>query len=202
MVPAVIYHRLWTIGYPLPSADFDRELTVLTPDTVAVRNLMAGAYAADVGRWDAFERAQANARRAVALTGGASSADLSNPIARALDAYGEARRGRIPEARAELELVRASATGAGGGYVLNSIVRWWLGEISFTAGRTQDALRYFQTFGQDPIGQFMLGRVYETMGDTTRARRAYSIALEAWADADPEFPLVEEARSALSRLGA
>jgi serine/threonine-protein kinase len=200
MVPAVIYHRLWTIGYPLPSADFDRELTVLTPDTVAVRNLMAGAYAADVGRWDAFERAQANARRAVALTGGASSADLSNPIARALDAYGEARRGRIPEARAELERVRTSAVAVGEGG-LNSIVRWWLGEMSLTAGRSQDALRYFQTFAQDPIGQVMLGRVYETMGDATRARRAYSLALEAWADADPEFPLVEEARSALSRLG-
>jgi predicted Zn-dependent protease len=82
------------------------------------------------------------------------------------------------------------------------IVRWWLGEISSTAGRSQDALRYFHTFAQDPIGQFMLGRVYETMGDATRARRAYSLALEAWADADPEFPLVEEARSALSRLGA
>ncbi len=202
---AQVYHRLWTIGYPLAPAEFDRELAVLAADTsVVIRNLLAGAYAADVGRWDAFERARSIASRSVATARGSDDAPrigLTELVQRALDAYGTARRGDIPQALTELEHVRASVSVVGEGDPLSTIVRWWLGELSANTGRNQDALRYLRSFAQDPIGQFMLGRVYENMGDASDARRAYTLALAAWADADPEFPLVEEAGSGLRRLG-
>jgi serine/threonine-protein kinase len=46
------------------------------------------------------------------------------------------------------------------------------------------------------------GRVYERLGDRARAIEAYGFVTDVWRNADPELqPLVEEARTALRRLG-
>jgi hypothetical protein len=201
----MIYHRLWSIGHPLPSEVFERELAVSEGDTLFLhRALVTGAYAADVGRWEEFARAQAIVDRTAAsarASGDTLSAKVIDHMARALSAYGGARRGRVLEALAELEVVRASVSMRDGGDLLSSVVRWWLGSLSASQGRNQDALRYFRSFAQDPIGQFMLGRVYEALDDDAAARRAYALAQESWKDADADFPLAQEARAAVARLG-
>ena len=47
-----------------------------------------------------------------------------------------------------------------------------------------------------------LGQAYEELGETDKARTAYASFVDMWGDADPELqPMVEEARSALRRLG-
>jgi len=202
---AMIHHRLWSIGHPLSPEVYERELSVADADTLApIRALVTGAYAADVGGWDAFARAQGIVQRSsvsARASGDTLRAEITDHIARALAAYGGARQGRRVEALAELEAVRASVDMRLGGDLLSSIVRWWLGDFSASEGRNQDALRYFRSFAQDPIGQLMLGRVYESLGDNAAARRSYALALECWRDADPDFPLLEEARVAVARLG-
>jgi serine/threonine-protein kinase len=200
----LIYYRLWSLGHPLTSDAYDRELSIADSDEPdPIRNLVVGAYAADVARWDDFGRAQRNLETLSGVaqnSGDQSSARLTDFISRALTAYGDARRSRVTQALADLEVVRRSAPVDGSGDLLNTIVRWWLGGLSASEGRNQEALRYFRSFAQDPIGQLMLGRVHERLGDTASARRAYQLALECWKDADADFPLVEEARAALARL--
>jgi hypothetical protein len=69
-------------------------------------------------------------------------------------------------------------------------------------GRPGDAERYFRSFWQDPLAAYHLGRISEDLGEPAEARRGYAFFLEAWRESDPSLaPLVEDARSALARLG-
>ena len=49
----------------------------------------------------------------------------------------------------------------------------------------------------DPIGSLahmQLGRAYALMGDKDKARTAYRDFLTLWSDADPDIPVLKEAR--------
>jgi hypothetical protein len=53
----------------------------------------------------------------------------------------------------------------------------------------------------EPLAQNQLGKVYEALGESGKARESYEYFVEYWQDADPELqPIVEEARRALARL--
>jgi len=52
-----------------------------------------------------------------------------------------------------------------------------------------------------PLAQLGLGRAYRLTGDRVRARAAYQRFLEAWADAEPNMPLVAAAKAELAGLG-
>jgi hypothetical protein len=57
--------------------------------------------------------------------------------------------------------------------------------------------------GPDPViqvAQLELGRVYQKMGDTAKARIAYQNFLAAWKDADPDLPLLKEAKAEYAKL--
>ena len=77
-------------------------------------------------------------------------------------------------------------------------------------GRTVDAAAEFQRVIDhpgivlaDPVGmvaQVQLGRALGLLGEKDRARRAYESFLAVWAHADPDTPLLEQARAEYERL--
>jgi eukaryotic-like serine/threonine-protein kinase len=55
----------------------------------------------------------------------------------------------------------------------------------------------------DPIGalaHFKLGRVYALSGDTMKAKAAYQDFLTLWKDADPDIPVLKQARAEYAKL--
>jgi eukaryotic-like serine/threonine-protein kinase len=52
-----------------------------------------------------------------------------------------------------------------------------------------------------PIRRIMLARAYAGAGRTAEARRSYEEAFRIWKDADPDLPLLVEARAEYQRLG-
>jgi len=55
----------------------------------------------------------------------------------------------------------------------------------------------------DPIGalaHLQLGRAFVLLGDTTRARTAYLDFLTLWKDADPDIPILQQAKAEYARL--
>jgi eukaryotic-like serine/threonine-protein kinase len=77
------------------------------------------------------------------------------------------------------------------------------------AGRLAEAQQDFQrileikTHGPDPMvvaAQLELGRVYQKQGDTAKARIAYQNFLAAWKDADPDVPLLLQAKAEYAKL--
>src|ERR1019366_10082579 len=48
--------------------------------------------------------------------------------------------------------------------------------------------------------QLELGRVYQKQGDTAKARIAYQNFLADWKDADPDVPLLHEAKAEYAKL--
>jgi tetratricopeptide (TPR) repeat protein/predicted Ser/Thr protein kinase len=55
----------------------------------------------------------------------------------------------------------------------------------------------------DPIGalaRWKLGQAYALAGETAKAKATYSDFLELWKDADPEIPVLKQARSEFARL--
>jgi eukaryotic-like serine/threonine-protein kinase len=77
------------------------------------------------------------------------------------------------------------------------------------AGRFAEAQQDFQkilemkTYGPDVLvvaAQLELGRVYQKQGDIAKARVAYQNFLAAWKDADPDVPLLKEAKAEYAKL--
>jgi len=50
------------------------------------------------------------------------------------------------------------------------------------------------------IAQLELGRVFQKQGDIPNARIAYQNVLAAWKDADPDVPLLHEAKAEYAKL--
>ena len=78
------------------------------------------------------------------------------------------------------------------------------------AGRYDEAAQDFQKIldwkplhGPDymtPAAQLELGRVYQKQGDTAKARIAYQNFLAMWKDADPDVPLLLQAKAEYAKL--
>jgi cytochrome c-type biogenesis protein CcmH/NrfG len=55
----------------------------------------------------------------------------------------------------------------------------------------------------DPIAvlaHLQLGRAYALQGDTTRAKAAYQDFLTLWKDADPDIPVLKQAKAEYAKL--
>ena len=78
------------------------------------------------------------------------------------------------------------------------------------AGRYPEAAQDFQKLldwkslhgpnYMNPAAQLELGRVYQKQGDTAKARVAYQDFLAQWKDADPDVPLLLQAKAEYARL--
>jgi tetratricopeptide (TPR) repeat protein len=84
------------------------------------------------------------------------------------------------------------------------------GEAYLAAGRGQEAAAEFQKVLNhrgivlaDPVGalaHLQLGRAYVVSGDITRAKNAYQDFLSLWKDADPDIPVLKQARAERAKL--
>jgi hypothetical protein len=57
--------------------------------------------------------------------------------------------------------------------------------------------------GNEPIGALArlgIARAYELQGETTKARSAYQNFLTLWNDADPDIPILKEAKAEYAKL--
>ena len=57
--------------------------------------------------------------------------------------------------------------------------------------------------GNSPLGalaRLQLGRAYAMQGDTTRAKAAYQDFLTLWKDADPDIPILKQAKAEYTKL--
>jgi tetratricopeptide (TPR) repeat protein len=91
----------------------------------------------------------------------------------------------------------------------NTAVFFGRGLAYFQAGRFAEAQQDFQKilemkmYGPDVLvvaAQLELGRVYQKQGDTAKARIAYQNFLADWKDADPDVPLLHEAKAEYAKL--
>jgi eukaryotic-like serine/threonine-protein kinase len=91
----------------------------------------------------------------------------------------------------------------------NTGVLFGRGMAYLQAGRFSEAQQDFQkvreikTHGPDVLviaSQLELGRVYQKQGDTAKARIAYQNFLADWKDADPDVPLLHEAKAEYAKL--
>jgi tetratricopeptide (TPR) repeat protein len=84
-------------------------------------------------------------------------------------------------------------------------LRYWMGRQLLERGDLHRAERYFRSFtpyhwSHFVPAQYHLGRIYEELDETERAREHFRIFIEWWETADPELqPWVEEGRVALAR---
>ena len=79
-----------------------------------------------------------------------------------------------------------------------------------TAHQGAEAAREFQKIldhraivVSDPIGalaHLQLGRAFVLSGDTGKAKTAYNDFLTLWQDADPDIPILKQAKAELTRL--
>ena len=84
------------------------------------------------------------------------------------------------------------------------------GEALLAAQRYADAAAEFQKIldhrgivGTDPIGalaHLQLGRTFALSGDTAKAKTAYQEFLTLWKDADPDVPILTQAKAEFARL--
>jgi serine/threonine protein kinase/Tfp pilus assembly protein PilF len=91
----------------------------------------------------------------------------------------------------------------------NTGVFFGRGMAYLQTGRLAEAEQDFQkilelkTRGPDVLAsaaQLELGRVYQKQGNTAKARIAYQNFLAAWKDADPDVPLLHEAKAEYAKL--
>jgi hypothetical protein len=84
------------------------------------------------------------------------------------------------------------------------------GEAYLLAHRGQEAASEFQKIIDHPgivvnfpwgaVARLGLGRAYALQGDTTKARTAYQNFLALWKDADPDIPILKQAKAEYARL--
>jgi len=84
------------------------------------------------------------------------------------------------------------------------------GEAYLAAHQGSDAAAEFQKIldnrgivGNSPIGalaHLQLGRAYATQGDTAKAKSAYEDFLTLWKDADPDIPVLKQAKAEYAKL--
>jgi tetratricopeptide (TPR) repeat protein len=84
------------------------------------------------------------------------------------------------------------------------------GEAFVAAHRYPEAVAEFQKIlthrgivGADPIGALahvQLGRAFALSGDTIKAKAAYQDFLTLWKDADPDIPILRQAKAEYAKL--
>ncbi len=56
------------------------------------------------------------------------------------------------------------------------------------------------TYALGTLGQLGLARTYIASGDTAKAKAAYQDFLALWKDADPDIPILKEAKTEYAKL--
>lgn len=179
-------------------------------DSVAVgsrhlfRTLMSVAYLIDRGGPDEWHD-----RRAGMLEAGTAAAARGDTLAARrvgdgvamLDAYASWRTGDTEAALAGLRRGQEELTGWGAMSDMNSIHRYWIGQVLQELGRPEEAESYFRSVYFDAPATLALAQIYDERGDLDAAALKYSDFVAMRRDADPNLqPEVEAARSRLEQI--
>jgi len=91
-----------------------------------------------------------------------------------------------------------------------SVVRYLRGTAYLQSGKAQEAAHEFQRVRdlhslrpEDPIISLALvdqARAYRVMGDVTKSRTAYQDFFALWKDADPDIPILKQAKAEYAKL--
>jgi tetratricopeptide (TPR) repeat protein len=208
-------NRVWSVYAvdrtvkPLPQELLEERLVLDTcgPTASAASHclLTLGAYFAEEAREEQLEELLSAMREASAEAGTESRSDRETGLtltADAIEAYGRARNGTPEEREAAILGLRDLQ---GTGYAADVWIRWWLGQIYLEDGRLRDAAVYIEALRQSGVhyhANYLLGGVYAELGEREKAADAYIRFLQAWEEADPDLPQVDEAREALRSLMA
>ena len=127
-----------------------------------------------------------------------------------VQAFGDLQRGNAAAAVAGLEAGRPYELGAElGGYPAYRLM-YVRGRVYLTMKDGEKAAVEFQKIldhgGLEPASEFIplsqlnIGRAYALRGDVGKARTAYQDFLALWKDADPDIPILKEARAEYAKL--
>jgi hypothetical protein len=61
-------------------------------------------------------------------------------------------------------------------------------------------VRFHPTFAEHSLAKLGLGRAYVLTGDAAKARAEYQDFLALWKDADPEIPILKQAKAEYAKL--
>ena len=76
-------------------------------------------------------------------------------------------------------------------------------QVAEAAAEFQKILNHPGIVFADPVGavaRLQLGRAFALAGDKTKAKAAYQDFLTLWKDADPDIPILKQAKSEYTRL--
>jgi hypothetical protein len=158
---------------------------------------------------------------AMALAGDTDSATkLADGLASHAPIGGYANKVRLPEMRAAIELKRGNPMRAvellapvatyEAGWFDRYIAAYLRGQAYLEANRSQEAAAEFQKILDHrgvvlnvhigALAHLGLARAYVLQGDTIKARAAYQDFLTLWKDADPDIPVLKEAKAEYAKL--
>jgi tetratricopeptide (TPR) repeat protein len=207
------FSRMWLLYgvdrtiKPLPAGDLEQIMVAEACGSAAEGPmhclLMLGAYYAEQGREEQLEGLLAEMRGAavevLAQAGEAREKNLTL-AADAIEAYGWARNGNPEEREEAIQNLRDLQ---GTGMPADVWIRWWLGDLYIEDGQPAEAVVYLEALRSTGIPHYanlQLGRAYTELGEREKARTAYVRFLQAWEEADPDLPQLQEARDALEEL--
>jgi len=190
---ALVGHRSEAIRGCEEALKLSRTLSVM--NNVATTYALLGEDQKALALADEIQRTHPNDTFAV---------NLNVPFIRAIVAMRPSNPAKADPAKA-LDYLNTAALYARA----NSGVFYARGKAYGEAGRYAEAQQdlqktlEFKRNGPDVllvIAQLELGRLYQKQGDTAKARIAYQNFLAAWKDADPDLPLLHEARTEYAKL--
>lgn len=204
--PTATDYEAWRLaGGPEPPADsvFSASACVDLPHPLARLNCSIEASAWRIARGEVAEGLDvAEELRGVgdSLLAAGDSA-FGNEYRRAADALGAYGLSVTESPAAAIEalepLTKQRSDSA------DQFIRVWLADLYREEGRLRDAIPYYESVRRDGLvayGAFRLGQIYEELDRPDEAVDAYRTFLQAWEDADPDLPWLDEARASLEEL--
>jgi serine/threonine protein kinase/Flp pilus assembly protein TadD len=161
------------------------------------------------------------AAMALALAGDTDSATkMADRLASQTPRGGYANKVRLPEIRAAIELKRGNPTQAvellapvapfEAGWFDRYTPAYLRGQAYLVAHRSHEAAAEFQKILDHrgvvlnivigALAHLQIGRAYAMQGDTAKAKAAYQDFLTLWKDADPDIPILKQAKAEYAKL--
>jgi tetratricopeptide (TPR) repeat protein len=199
----------------------DRATAADIESDAALREVLFGNSEGARHRAAAAMRLGGEPAMALALIGDSASATkVADRMASHTPPGGFANKVWLPEIRAVIELKRgnpmravellAPAASYEVGWFDNFMAAYLRGEAYLAARRGQEAAAEFQKVVDHrgvvlnsvtgALAHLQLGRAYLLQGDKAKARAAYQDFLALWKDADPDIPILKQAKAECAKL--
>jgi len=203
---------LWQVNAALREAEWG--------DTASARQGVTAALALSPGRDVTVAAAVAlahigDAPRATALVGELQKRYATNAMLKlywlpTINAAIEANKGNSSQALVSLEAAAPYELGQAGTFINYLYPAYVRGQAQLMAHNGTAAAAEFQklldhrgivlNFVTGALAHLQLGRAYAMAGDTAKAKSAYQDFFTLWKDADPDIPILKEAKAEYAKL--